>query len=107
MSWPRDPVTYLVSHHIQQHSTKSTDRTYLSPYSNLPTISIHQTPSIYCWESAFLHRIVEKRTSRHPICWDALVLPAVLRLLSIGATMDVRPSSTNELSTPSQGRGGS
>ena len=61
------PSRDLVSHHIQQHSTKSTDRTYLSPYSYRPTYSIHQTPFIYCWESAFLHRIVEKRTSRHSI----------------------------------------
>ena len=44
---------------------------------------IHQTSFIYCWESAFLHRIVEKRSSRHstavlisthqnPICWDII-----------------------------------
>ena len=56
----------LISHHIQQHSTKSTDCTYLSPCSWRLTFLIHQTPFIYCWESAFLHRIVEKPTSRYP-----------------------------------------
>ena len=61
----------LISHHTQRHSTKSTDRTYLLPCSWRLTFSIHQTPFIYCWESAFLHRIVEKPTSRYPICWKA------------------------------------
>ena len=103
MSWSRE----LVCYHIQQHSTKFTNRIYLSPYSYLPAFSIYQTPSIYCWESALLYRIVEKRTSRHLICWDALVFPAVLQLLSIGATIDVRLSKIDKLSTPSRGRGGS
>ena len=56
----------LISHHTQRHSTKSTDCTYLSPCSWRLTFLIHQTPFIYCWESAFLHRIVEKPTSRYP-----------------------------------------
>ena len=33
MSWPRDLSRDCVSHHIQQHSTKSTDCTYLFPCS--------------------------------------------------------------------------
>ena len=59
------PSRDLVSHHVQRHSTKSTDCTYLPPYSYRPTFSIHQILSIYYWESVFLHCIVEKRTIRH------------------------------------------
>ena len=33
MSWPHDLLCDLVSHYIQQHSTKFTDCTYLSPCS--------------------------------------------------------------------------
>ena len=66
MSWPHDPSRDLASHHIQRHSTKSIDRTYLLPCSYRLTFLIYQTSSIYCWESAFLHCIVEKRTIRHP-----------------------------------------
>ena len=61
----------LISHHTQPHSTKSTDWTYLLPCSWRLTFLIHQTPFIYCWELAFLHCIVEKPTSRYPICWEA------------------------------------
>ena len=56
----------LISHHTQQHSTKSTNCTYLLPCSWRLTFSIHQTPFIYYWELAFLHCIVEKHTSRYP-----------------------------------------
>ena len=65
MSWPRDPSRDLVSHHIQQHSTKSTNRTYLLPCSWRLTFLIYQTPFIYYWELAFLYRIIEKRISRY------------------------------------------
>ena len=65
------PSRDLISHHIQQHSTKSTHCIYPLPCSWRLIFSIHQTPFIYCWESAFLHRIVEKPTSRYPICWEA------------------------------------
>ena len=51
MSWPRDLSRDLVSYHIQRHSTKSTNRTYLSLCSWRLTFSIHQTLSIYCWEA--------------------------------------------------------
>ena len=61
----------LINHHIQQHSTKSTNRIYLLPCSWRLIFLIHQTPFIYCWESAFLYCIVEKPTSRYPICWEA------------------------------------
>ena len=44
---------------------------------------------LICWESAFLHRIIEKHTSHHsgavlipihqyPICWDASFLDSIL-----------------------------
>ena len=55
----------LISHHTQQYSTKSTDCTYLLPCSWRLTFLIYQTPFIYCWESAFLYCIVEKRTSHY------------------------------------------
>ena len=56
----------LVSHYIQRHSTKSTNCTYLLPCSWRLIFLIHQIAFIYCWESAFLHCIVGKRTSRYP-----------------------------------------
>ena len=62
----------LVSHHIQRHSTKSTDRTYLLPCSLWLTFLVHQTSFIYCWESAFYIAFVEKPTSRYLICWEVL-----------------------------------
>ena len=55
----------LISHHIQRHSTKSTNLIYLSAYSWRLTFLIYQTPFIYCWELAFLYCIVGKRTSRY------------------------------------------
>ena len=64
----------FISHYIQWHSTKSTNCTYLSLYSWRLTFLIHQTSFIYCWESVFLHLIVEKCTSRYSICWEALPL---------------------------------
>ena len=59
------PSRDLVSHHIIRHSIKSTNCTYLLPYSWRLTFLIHQTLFIYCWELIFLHCIVGKRTSRY------------------------------------------
>ena len=50
MSWSRDLSRDLVSYHIQQHFTKSTNRICLSPYSWRLTFLIHQTSTIYYWE---------------------------------------------------------
>ena len=60
------PSRDLISHHTQQYSIKFTNRTYPLPCFWWLTFSIHQIPFIYCWELAFLHRIIEKRTSRYP-----------------------------------------
>ena len=51
MSWLHDLSHDLISYHIQQYSTKSTNCTYLSPYSWRLIFLIHQTLSIYCWEA--------------------------------------------------------
>ena len=69
MTLLRNPI----SHYIQRHSTMSTNCTYLLPCYWRLTFSIHQTPFIYCCELTFLHQIVEKCTSRYPICWKALL----------------------------------
>ena len=61
----------FVSYHIQQHSTKFIDCTYLSPCSWRLTFSVHQNSFIYYWESASYIAFVEKPTSCYPICWDA------------------------------------
>ena len=63
----------LVSHHIQQHSTKPTNRTYLLPCSWRLTFLVHQTSFIYCWVSASFITFVGKPTSRYPICGEALL----------------------------------
>ena len=47
MSWPRDLSRDLISYHIQQHSTKSTNCTCLSPCSWRLTFLIYQISSIY------------------------------------------------------------
>ena len=88
MTLSHDPVR----HYIQWHSTKSTDRNYLLPYSWRLTFLVHQTSFIYCWEAATYIALlrslpaailfVGKRslyhlttvsisTHQHPICWDA------------------------------------
>ena len=59
----------LGSHHIQQHSTKSTNCTYLSSYFWWLIFLIYQTSFIYYWKLFFLHHINHKRTSRYSICW--------------------------------------
>ena len=61
MSWPRDLSRDLISHHIQRHSTKSTDRTYLSPCSWRLTYPIHQPVILLQF------RIL---THQHLVCWD-------------------------------------
>ena len=66
------PSRDLVSHSIQQHSIKFTNCTSLSPCSWRLIFLIHQTSFIYCWELVFLHCIVENRTSRYLIYWEAL-----------------------------------
>ena len=88
----------LISNHIQWHSTKFTNCTYLLPCSWWLTFLVHQISFIYCWESAsyiaFLRRppavilFVGKRSLRHPIAvltsthqypiyWDATFFDSI------------------------------
>ena len=49
--WPRDLSRDFINYHIQRHSTKSTNRTCLSPCSWRLTFLIHQILSIYYWKA--------------------------------------------------------
>ena len=61
----------LVSHHIQQHSTKSTNRIYLLPCFWRLTFLVHQTSFIYYQELASYIALLKKPISRYPIYWEA------------------------------------